>query len=106
MDQIVDTLQATDARVKRLEQRDQEVITLKASVLELQTELNLQAQNTLRNEIEIAGIPEIQKEDLKRTVFLAAIKLGVDLEEGDLNFITRVGARLSPLATGPPTLSS
>lgn len=103
MDDLVDSMKATDARIKSLERRDQEVIDLKSSVSHLQAELNAQAQHSLRNEIEIAGIPEIPNENLQHVVLVAAQKLGVALQDNDVDYITRVGARrpLNAAASAP-----
>ncbi|CAG4940581.1 unnamed protein product [Parnassius apollo] len=56
-------------------------------------ELNIQAQQGLRNEIEIVGIPEGNNENLEHIVKVAAQKVGAQLEDVDVDWITRVGPR-------------
>ncbi|CAG5051590.1 unnamed protein product [Parnassius apollo] len=48
----------------------------------------------MRNEVEIVGIPENLGENLNYTILVAATKLGVDLEDKDLDWVTRVGKPL------------
>ncbi|CAG5034122.1 unnamed protein product [Parnassius apollo] len=93
MDELVRGMSANENRLTKLEKRDQEIINLHASVAHLQNELNIQAQQGLRNEIEIVGIPEGNNENLEHIVKVAAQKVGAQLEDVDVDWITRVGPR-------------
>lgn len=102
MDDLVASMKGTDDRIKNLERRDQEVLVLRETVNDLQLELNAQAQYSLRNEVEIAGIPETLNENLDHVVRVTAQKLGEELGDNDVDFITRVGAR-RPSSAHVPT---
>ncbi|KAI5634110.1 hypothetical protein NE865_13198 [Phthorimaea operculella] len=93
LNDMANTITAADSRIKVLEKRVSEVDTLKATVYHLQSELNLQAQQQLRNEIEISGITESQGENLQHFVALAARKVGVALEDSDVDWISRAGPK-------------
>lgn len=102
LDEIVASLKTTDKRLKVLEQRDNELNSLKATVIRLEDELHTQRQNDMKNEIEIIGIPETQNVTLQHSVQIVAQKLGVELKEDDVDYITRVGPRRpAPASEGP-----
>lgn len=84
---------SNDKRIKYLENRTQEIPLLQASVQQLKMELNIQEQNHLGNEIELSGIPEQQNENLHHIVLLAARKIGVELDDSDLDWVSRAGTR-------------
>lgn len=102
LDEMMSKLKDADERLRSLEKRDKEVEILQASVMQLQSELNTQAQYNLRNEVEIAGIPENISENLCHTVLLAAKKVGVELADTDLDWVSRVGPRRPPVTTTLP----
>lgn len=102
LDEIVLSMKSTDARLKALERRDKEVIDLKGTVARLEGELTAQAQNILRNEIEIVGVPENQSENLYHTVQVVATKLGVELTDSDVDWVTRVGPRRMSVSASLP----
>ncbi|KAJ2949941.1 hypothetical protein O0L34_g11266 [Tuta absoluta] len=93
LNEMASAITAADSRIKVLEKRESEVNTLKVTVCQLQAELNLQAQQQLRNEIEISGITESQGENLQHFVTLAARKVGVVLEDADIDWISRAGPK-------------
>lgn len=70
-----------------LEKRDAEVDCLQVTVTQLQNELKAQAQANLRNEVEMVGIPENSSENLYHTVLVAAKKVGIDLEDADIDWV-------------------
>ncbi|XP_068628115.1 uncharacterized protein [Battus philenor] len=93
---------AAEERIKLLEKREREVESLQVTVLSLQQELSTQTQNNLKNEIEIVGMPETASENLYHTILVAAKKVGVELEEKDIDWISRVGPRRPPVTTALP----
>ncbi|XP_063838179.1 uncharacterized protein LOC135087312 [Ostrinia nubilalis] len=64
----------------------------------LQQELNTQAQSFLRTEIEIAGMAESPRENLFHNVLVIAQRVGVKLEDRDIDSVTRVEAPRRSLA--------
>lgn len=99
LDELTTTIASNDSRIRILENRDKEVKSLENKVLELQQEVNAQHQQQLRNEIEIVGIPECNSENLHHIAFLAAKKVGVDLTECDIDWVTRAGPRVKRAIT-------
>lgn len=95
LDEVEAVAAANGSRIQALEDREKEVIVLKSNVMLLQRELNSQAQAHLKNEMEITGIPETPNENLHHVVMLAARKAGVDLVDGDMDWVARVGSRTS-----------
>ncbi|XP_013183606.1 uncharacterized protein LOC132902751 [Amyelois transitella] len=102
MDEIMSKIVETEGRIRYLEKRDLEVDILKAKINNLQNELNSQAQYNLSNEMEIVGIPENTNENLHHVVLLAARKVGVSLEENDIDWIARVGPKRPPVTAALP----
>ncbi|CAG4939976.1 unnamed protein product [Parnassius apollo] len=90
MDDIMGILATTNEKIKYLEKRDEDVKNLQVTVSQLQNELKIQAQQNMSNEVEIVGIPENLGENLNHTILVAATKLGVDLEDKDFDWVTRV----------------
>lgn len=77
----------------KLEQADFEIATLKSSVTHLQQQLGAQEQHSLRNELEIIGVPECDTENLTHIVLTASQVIGIQLQETDFDDITRVGPK-------------
>lgn len=65
--------------------------SLQNAITELKLELNDRDQELLRNDIEIAGIPEQNHERYIHLALTAASKLGVNLEERDIVSVERAG---------------
>ncbi|CAG4958156.1 unnamed protein product [Colias eurytheme] len=86
---------ANESRIKILECNNREINVLKATISNLQSDLNLQAQQHLRNEIELAGIPETAYENLHHIALLASRKVGVELSDQDIDWVMRAGPRIS-----------
>lgn len=93
LDVMAASVASNESRIGALEGRNSEIDSLKCKVYELQTELDIQAQNNLKNEIEICGIPESPNENTTHMVLLFAQKIGVDLTEQGIDWSTRVGPR-------------
>lgn len=83
---------------KKVAAQDDEISVLKSENFNLQQQLGIQAQHALKNELEIAGIPEKQNENLYHIVNITAQKLGVDLTDADLDWANRAGPRDSRLS--------
>ncbi|XP_063358864.1 uncharacterized protein LOC134648304 [Cydia amplana] len=90
-DSLSEKLHAYDARISHLEEKEKENTLLKAQVADLQNQLNQQAQYTLNSELEIIGLPETPSENPYHMVLTAASKLGMVLEEEDVNYASRAG---------------
>ncbi|XP_048004294.1 uncharacterized protein LOC125240443 [Leguminivora glycinivorella] len=88
-----------EERVKRLEERAeaQPAVTvdseLAATVASLKQELCDRERDLLLGDVEITGIPEQPNEFTSHLVCLVATKLGVGLDERDIVFAERMGAR-------------
>lgn len=94
LDTVSSTLQQkTEEYEKRLQDKDLEIFELKTSLADVQSYLNNQEQYHLRNELEIAGLPEQKNESLTHLILTTSKKLGVDLSESDIDQIHRVGRK-------------
>ncbi|KAM3959804.1 RNA polymerase I subunit Rpl135 [Aphomia sociella] len=102
MEEVMLKWAVTEERLRCLEKRDDEIESLRATVTQLQKDLRAQGQQNLRNEIEIVGIPESPSENLHHTILVAARKVGLRLEDSDLDWVARVGPRRSPVTTALP----
>ncbi|XP_063833941.1 uncharacterized protein LOC135083104 [Ostrinia nubilalis] len=89
----------TDYR-KKLEDAEREISTLKCTLLQSQRDQERQEQNAICDELEVAGIPEENNEDLLKTIIITSNKLGVDLKETDVSYVTRAGPRPSKASQG------
>ncbi|KAI5651890.1 hypothetical protein NE865_00227 [Phthorimaea operculella] len=97
---VLTQLGESQARIKELEvcdaKKTAEITNLTCQVQELKEQLHSQAQSVVRNEIEIAGIPEKQNERLFHLVSLTATKAGMELQEDDIDWIMRAGPKRAP----------
>lgn len=69
-----------------------EIVELQNDKSRLEQELNTQAQSYLRNEVEISGIIEQPNENLFHTILILSRKIGIQLEDKDIDSVNRVGA--------------
>ncbi|KAI5640190.1 hypothetical protein NE865_07447 [Phthorimaea operculella] len=90
---VTDILKETDERLKVLEERDAEISSLKTQINILQERVDAQGQASLSNEIEIAGIPERAEENLTHCVLVVAKKIGANIDEREIDWVTRVGPK-------------
>ncbi|XP_069361817.1 uncharacterized protein [Maniola hyperantus] len=88
------SIASNESRINTLESRNSEIDTLKCKVSELQNEINIQAQNNIKNEIEICGIPECNNENTTHIALVLSNKIGVELKEQDIDWSARVGPRI------------
>lgn len=75
--------------------KDIEIAELKASVYQLKQIITTQEQHSIKNELEIIGLPEEDNENLTHLVLLTSQKVGVKLTETDLDEVTRIGPKRS-----------
>ncbi|KAJ0182175.1 hypothetical protein K1T71_002897 [Dendrolimus kikuchii] len=80
---------------EELETAQKSIIDLKCTVTQLQQRLNFQEQNELRNEIEIIGIPELNNENLAHVIQVTSQKIGIQLAETDIDYMSRIGPKRS-----------
>ncbi|KAG6462125.1 hypothetical protein O3G_MSEX013066 [Manduca sexta] len=89
-----------DEYSKIFEAKDSEILSLKSTVDELQQKIAEQEQRSLKNEIELIGMPEEDNENLTHLTLLTAQKVGVELKESDIDEVVRIGPkRANVLAT-------
>lgn len=91
LDHLQTVVSATEDRVDKIAAEQKLIPQLNTQIIELQQELKQQAQDHLRNELEITGLPENQIENLTHIVLVVAKKIGVELEERDIDWIQRMG---------------
>lgn len=100
---VTATVAQYQLRLEEYEKRDaakeREITALSATVSELRQTLSMQEQAALKNEIEILGIPEVANENLHHTLLLTAAKIGVDLSDLEIDWVTRVGPRHRQVST-------
>ncbi|KAJ2937588.1 hypothetical protein O0L34_g19068 [Tuta absoluta] len=95
LDIVAASLTDSDMRLKALEERDVEIFRLKKQATELQEQLDIQLQSSMKNEVEIAGIPETKNESLIHLVKLTAVKTGISIEDTDIDWVMRAGPKRS-----------
>lgn len=59
----------------------------------MQQQLNSKAQAHLRNELEISGLEETPGENPYHLALTTALKIGVELHDSDLNYVSRIGPK-------------
>lgn len=91
LDECDQKLACSDARIRVLEEKEVEGALLRQKVIHLEERINAQAQFVIRNEIEVQGINEHANENLFHIMKVAATKIGIDLNESDVDDISRVG---------------
>lgn len=93
MVQVTTALTKLDSYEKRIELQDKTILEMRESIQTLQLTLQTQEQHELRDELEIVGVPEQNNENLKHIVILSSNKVGVNLNEEDLDLVHRAGPR-------------
>lgn len=78
---------------RKLESKDREINDMKLTIHVLTQKIEAQEQLNLKNEIEIIGVPEQGSENLTHVVLTASKKLGVDLQECDIDEVRRAGPK-------------
>ncbi|KAL4718022.1 hypothetical protein ACJJTC_011369 [Scirpophaga incertulas] len=92
LDELAETITKSETRINKLEKSERMVNSMLLTINKLQTEIDTQAQNNVRNEIEIIGVPEVRNESLMHTVMSAAKKIGIDLNTQDVDWAYRAGS--------------
>lgn len=80
-------------QVKELHRYKTEADGLRVEVSELRRELAMHKQHLCSKEVELSGITEHKQENLSQIVSVLSVKLGVDLDQRDVDNIQRVGRR-------------
>ncbi|KAL0810569.1 hypothetical protein ABMA28_010689 [Loxostege sticticalis] len=92
MSSLSETLEHTlNEQSKQLQRAELQIATLKSTVGALQLQLAEKEQESMKNHVEITGIPEQNKENLSHIVMVASQKIGVSLAESDIEDVIRVG---------------
>lgn len=99
LDEANSHLTQANNRIKMLEEREVEVASLRSQVTVLQELLQTQSQFSLRSELEIVGIPETDNESVGHIALLTAAKVGVTIQDTDIDWTARVGPRRAPDST-------
>lgn len=89
-----DSRRAMAESEKLLAARDTEITALKCTISQLEQCVYTHEQELIRNEMEIAGIPEKEGESLYHLTLLTATKIGINLVEQEIDGIYRAGPRL------------
>lgn len=93
MDEFDLSLYASVLRITGLEEAQPDVSCLNERISKLEEAFQIRTQQSLRNELEIVGVPEAQNESLTHIIRVAATKIGEDIQEHDLDWVERVGPR-------------
>lgn len=86
-------MDSAETRLAVLEKGSAETLCLKQEICELKTQMNSQEQLSLRNEIEVCGVPELENENPHHIAMVIAAKLGVKLAETDIDWSARAGPK-------------
>lgn len=73
--------------------KDKEILELKAELQVIKQQVNTQVKDSLKNHLEIIGLPESPNESLSHMAILIAKKVGVALEESDIDWVSRAGSK-------------
>ncbi|XP_047025530.1 uncharacterized protein LOC124634150 [Helicoverpa zea] len=84
-----------ETKIQCLEKQVNEIPVLKATIQQLSEQVQSQAKSNLKNQVEILGINETTNENPVHTILTVAMKLGVDLQDTDIDFVTRTGPRFN-----------
>lgn len=87
-----------DARIKLLEDKEKENTLHKSQLNELQDQLNKRAHESLRSDLEILGVAETENENPVHLILTTAHKIGLELEERDIDYVSRAGPRIKKVA--------
>lgn len=78
-------------RLRAVEDRMPVITSMTNTILELQERLDIQLQANLRNEVEFIGVPEQPQENLVHLVLTSAAKIGIEMNESDIDYVSRAG---------------
>lgn len=80
-------------KIQRFESYETEIKELRDEMNDLRSQLNNRERMQVLNNIEIAGVNEHNGENLSQIVSNIAVKLGVDLDNKDVDYVARAGRR-------------
>lgn len=86
-------VESVETRLEIVEEKVIELALMKDTVMQLREQLNTQAQSNISNEVEIMGINETSNENLHHIIMSTAIKIGVKMEDTDIDWASRAGPR-------------
>ena len=89
------SLACAEAKIQALEERVREIPYLQSTIQQLNEQVQAQAQANLKNQVEILGVNETAYENPVHIILTAAAKIGIDLQDTDLEYVTRAGPRHS-----------
>lgn len=90
-DDLITRFQGYELRISTLEEKEKQNEQLKVQFAQLQDQLQKQTSYSLRSQIEIIGLPETPNENPYHLVQTTATKLGIELDERDLDYASRAG---------------
>ncbi|XP_063893015.1 uncharacterized protein LOC135117543 [Helicoverpa armigera] len=67
----------------------------RATIQQLSEQVQSHTKSNLKNQVEIIGINETPNENPVHTILTVAVKLGVDLQDTDIDYVTRSGPRFN-----------
>ncbi|KAJ0177672.1 hypothetical protein K1T71_006545 [Dendrolimus kikuchii] len=102
---IVQRLDGLEQRLSTVEQREttsatKQIAELESVVAQFKLELNDRDQEALLTDLDICCLPEENGENIVHTIMVLGSKLGVKLENQDIVYAERIGAKNSSIATG------
>lgn len=78
---------------KHMQEKDKLILDLKSQVAVLQEQVDRQSHESLRSELDILGLTETPNENPYHLVLTTAQKIGLAMDERDLDYVRRVGPR-------------
>ncbi|XP_063895918.1 uncharacterized protein LOC135118295 [Helicoverpa armigera] len=84
-----------ETKIQCLEKQVNEIPVLKATIQQLSEQVQSHTKSNLKNQVEIIGINETPNENPVHTILTVAVKLGVDLQDTDIDYVTRSGPRFN-----------
>lgn len=91
LDECENSLALALERLHAVEERSSIVMTLENTITQLRDKESSRAQSYLKNEIEIAGVNENANENPMNIIRVIGQKIGLPLDDRDLDYIARVG---------------
>ncbi|XP_059049920.1 uncharacterized protein LOC131844942 [Achroia grisella] len=83
----------------KLQNAELEIHSLKLTVSNLEQHLALRKQDNVKNEVEIVGTEETENKNIHHLVLTTAQKIGLKLEDIDIDDVIRVGTKKAKNAT-------
>lgn len=103
-DELSAKLLGYDARIQLLEEKEKENTLLKSQVTQLQKKIHKLNHDSLRSDLEILGVTKTPSENPYHLVLTTASMIGVELDERDIDYVSRAGPRQKADANGKDQL--